>query len=242
MNNDPFSNPIDEGGTTSRTTMFLMIGAVIVGACALVFLAFLWFRPDTNSLVAEYFPSPTPTRQPTGTPAPTRTAIPNLTATQQAWVKPALPPSLGSIQEAREALESGGMYLEAFSSVYPDTPEINQPGDVYIYEVQLSESIPLIWSYGWCTTTQAILDENFTHIELEFTINEALAPFSNFVVNDYERSDGASCREHAALVADWTPGQHILETRITFTQDIDDGWNLYPAGMHAFKYIVTLQP
>lgn len=58
-------------------------------------------------------------------------------------------------------------------------------------------------------------------------------------MNDYERSDGAPCREYVALVDNWPIGQHIIESRITFTQDINDGWDIYPAGTHIFKYFVN---
>ena len=121
-------------------------------------------------------------------------------------------------------------------------PDINQPGDIYIFEIQLTKSEPLVWSYGWCTTTQEILEENFAHIQLEFTLNETMVPLGNFTIVESQREDGSPCREYAALVNEWTEGQHQLESRITFTQDIDDGWNVYPAGTHTFKYIVTIQP
>jgi hypothetical protein len=145
-------------------------------------------------------------------------------------------------EDARSAYDSGGAYLEAFAWTFPDMPEVNQPGDLYLFDVQLFESNPLLWSYGWCTTTQAILEENFRYIELEFTLNENTVPLGNFAVVEYMREDGSPCREYLALVDEWTPGQHQLETRVTFTQAIHDGWNLYPAGAHVFKYLVTMNP
>ena len=121
-----------------------MLGGLMVSICALFLLAYFWFQPDQTSLIAKYFPSSTPTPKPTHTPAPTRTPLPNLTATQQAWVKPSQPPSLGNAEEARTASDSGVAYLEAASLVFPDMPDINQPGDIYIFEIQLTESVPLI--------------------------------------------------------------------------------------------------
>lgn len=238
MNKDIEPNSAEE--SSHRSSTYAMFGIVAVGLCALLFLAYQWLQPVGYSLIAQYFPSPTPSRQPTGTPAPTRTPLPNLTATQQAWVKPAQLPSLGSAEEAREAVDIGVFYLEAFSTVFPDLPEINQPGDVYLYEIQLFDTMPLVWSYAWCTTTQEILEENFTHIQLEFIVNETPVPPDQFAVIDYQRSDDAPCREYAVLVKEWTPGQHQLESRVTFTQSIHDGWDLYPGGTHIYKYIVTV--
>jgi hypothetical protein len=224
----------------NQTTIIAMSGVVVMGLCGLFYIVSQLFHPVSSSLIAEYFPSPTPTRVPTSTPASTRTPPTNLTATQQAWGKPAESPSLASAAEAGTALDSGVNHLEGYAYVVPDTPAINQPGDVYSYEIQLTESTPLVWSYGWCTTTQAILEENFSHINLEFTINGTAVSSGSFAVTEYERSDGGRCREHAALVNDWPPGQHIIESRITFTQDINDGWDIYPAGTHIFKYLVTV--
>lgn len=215
---------------------------IAFSACALVFVASQWLLPNAGSLVDRYFPTNTAEPPPTFTPAPTRTPVPNLTATQQAWAPPAQSPRLGSADEALNAVNDGNATLETYAYSYPDTSGINQPGDVYVYEIALTEATPLVWSYGWCTTTQSILEENFSHIRLEFVLNGSPVSSGSFTVTEYERSDGGKCREHAALVVDWPTGTHQLESRITFTQAIDDGWDVYPAGTHTFKYLVTVNP
>ena len=230
------------GGSNRQVMIFAMAGIVLTGVCALLFLAYQWIQSGDSSLIAQYFPSPTPTRVPTSTAVPTRTPVPDLTATQAAWVKPAQSPTMASASDAQSAYDAGGSYLEAYAWTFPDTPDVNQPGDVYTYEVQLTESVPLLWSYGWCTTTEAILEDNYRYIQLEFVLNETVIPLSNFIAVDYARDDGSPCREYVGLVETWTTGQHQLETRITFTQDIHDGWDLYSAGTHVFKYLVTVQP
>ena len=131
-------------------------------------------------------------------------------------------------------------YLENIASAIPDMPEVNQPGDVYIYEIQLDKPEPLLWSYGWCTTTQTILKENFTHIQIEFNINAEPVSTDHFLIQDENRDDGSPCRNYTATINEWPKGQHQLEVRVTFTQPTDDGWNLYPEGTHIFKYIVTV--
>lgn len=89
---------------------------------------------------------------------------------------------------------------------------------------------PSIWSYGWCTTTLEILEDNFAHIQIEFTVNESPVPSANIAVIETSREDGSPCREFVALAETWTPGQHHLEIRVAFTQDIHDGWDLSPPG------------
>lgn len=232
--------PAVELSRDNQTILVTMLGVVVIGICALFFMASVWLGPNTDSLIDSQFPSPTPMRESPATPAPTRTIVPDLTATQGAWTRPAELPSLGNAQDVRSALNAGTSTLESFAFVFPSTPEINQPGDVYVYEIQLTESLPLVWSYGWCTTTQSILEDNFSHIQLNFVLNETAIPSSVLAATDYQRDDGSACREIAALVQSWTTGTHQLETRITFTQAIHDGWNLFPAGTHTYKYVVTL--
>jgi hypothetical protein len=244
MNDDNLeTTSIEEGDQKRRNLIIAMVGIVAVGCFALFFLAFFWFRPGQSSPLSKYFPSATPTRRPTRTPAPNQTPLPNLTATQLAWVKPAESPSLASVEEAKTTFESGVVYLETYASVSPEMPEINQPGDVYIYEIPLpgSNQFPVAWSYGWCASQKEIMEDNFKYIQLDFLINESPASLENFAVIDTPHDDGSYCREYAALVDNWPEGVHHLETHVTFTQDVHDGWNLYPAGTHTYLYIVTVE-
>jgi hypothetical protein len=225
-----------------RTLILSLIGLVAIGACALLYLAFLWNQSDGDSFFTEAFPSSTATRRPTLTPEPSLTSIPFPTATRGAWVKPAIPPTLASPEQASAAYLNGDAFLEVYASVYPELPDINQAGDVYAYELQLMESVPLVWLYGWCTTTQAILEENFRSIQLEFTLNETVVPLDTFAIVEITREDGSPCRDYVALIESWPAGEHRLESRINFTQPINDGWNLYPAGIHIYQYSVIVSP
>ena len=245
MNNDDLDpTSIEETDQKRRVLMYSMLGVVVIGCLVLAFLGYLWFVPAENSPFAQFFASPTPTPRPTRTPAaPNQTPQADLTATQQAWVKPAESPSLATMEEADAAFKAGAVYLETFASVKPELPEINQPGDLYLYEVPLpgSGQFPAVWSYGWCASLKQILEDNFNSIQLEFTINGATATLDHFVVINTENEDGSACREYAALLTTWPSGQHHLETRVTFTEDVHDGWNLFPAGTHTLKYIVIVE-
>jgi hypothetical protein len=72
---DTTSQPLEEDGSGQRLVWFLL-GVAALGCGLLFALAFLYFRPNGQVLIDQYFPSPTA--------APTRTAAPNLTATQKA--------------------------------------------------------------------------------------------------------------------------------------------------------------
>lgn len=240
MNTDPNLTPIEEADAKKRTLILAMSGVIVFSIFVLFTLAFFWFQPAQNGLLAKYFPSPTATRRPVNTPVPTRTLVPDLTATQSTWTKSGQSPTLGSVEETQNALEAGMNYLEGFAFVVPDTPEINQPGDIYVYEIQLDQSESVIWSYGWCTTSQTILTENFTHMQVVFIINEAPTAPDHFLIQDEISDDGSACREYTTTLNSWPNGQHQLEVRVTFTSPTDDGWNLYPAGTHTFKYMVSV--
>lgn len=240
MSADLNPTPIEEADAQKRRIIFTMGGIIVASLCALFTFAFFWFQPSENTLFAKYFPSPTITRRPANTPVPTKTPIPNLTATQLAWIKPSQSPTLGTAEEAQKAVEDGMSYLESFASVTPDTPDVNQPGDIYVFEIQMDQSESVIWSYGWCTTTQTILEENFNHMQIEFVVNGESVARDHLFIQDTTRDDGSPCRDYNATIKEWSKGQYQLEVRVTFTTPTNDGWNLYPAGTHTFKYIVTI--
>src|SRR5262245_37948833 len=70
--------PVEED-SSGRNLVWFLLGVAGLGCGLLFALALLFFRPDAQALIDQYFPSPTSTT--TGTPTPTRT--PNLIATQR---------------------------------------------------------------------------------------------------------------------------------------------------------------
>jgi hypothetical protein len=92
MNDISVSSPFDEEDKANRRTILLVsLGLVSLCCCGLVAAALFWFKPDPQALIAQYFPSSTPTESPTPshTPTPratatnTSTPTPNLTATAE---------------------------------------------------------------------------------------------------------------------------------------------------------------
>ena len=221
--------------------LWYTIGGITLIACFALFLVAFSAYQSARSQKHEVPTLPTP--RPTFTPRPT--ATPNLTATQIAWVKPSGSPILAKAEEAYRANEEKSVdTLMQRSIIIPEQPEINQPGDVYIFHIRLNQSEPLRWTYGWCSTTEQILEENFAQMKLEFMVNSAPISDDYIATNIWQRdadSGGGSCRSHIALIADWPSGTHQLEVRVTFLLPTNDGWNLYPAGMHIFRYFVSVE-
>jgi hypothetical protein len=79
-------------------------------------------------------------------------------------------------------------------------------------------------------------------MQIVFNLNSEPVPQRYIAVTESQRStDGGYCRTYSVLITIWPDGQHQLETRVTFMQPTHDGWNLYPTGMHMFKYFVTVE-
>ncbi len=72
---DTTSQPLEEDGS-GRRLVWVLLGVVALGCGLLFALAFLFFRPDAQALVDQYFPSATPTQTATRRPTPTSTSSP----------------------------------------------------------------------------------------------------------------------------------------------------------------------
>ena len=172
----------------------------------------------------------------------TQMAVTQIAATQMAWVKPLASPSVGSVEEAKQTVKAGDIPdLKEFVFDYPDIPDINQPGDIYIFNVNYTDE-PATWTYGWCATTSEILDDNFKHMEVTFIINQSQVSSNHLYIDHTEREDDSPCWTYVALLNSWPDGVHRLDIQVAFTEPVDDGWNTYPKGAHIFRYFVTVQP
>jgi hypothetical protein len=238
----PTENNVPQGQDfkTTKTDRMLWytIGGIVISACIVMILLAFSVYHSMQSQVQEIFTVGTPVT--TYTPRPAIT--PNLTATQRAWIKPSQSPALASVEDVKTALnDDNTKYIEQYAVSFPDFPDINQPGDIYGYEIHINPSMTALWSYGWCTTTSEILDQNFAQMKVEFVMNGAPVSKDQLAGYDYQRFDGGQCRSLAALITAWPPGEHQLEVRVTFLQPTDDGWDIYPAGAHIFKYFVYVE-
>src|SRR6185369_11670618 len=72
-------SPLDEGGTSRRTVLLLSVGIMALCCGVLAVGAFVYYKPNPQALLAQYFPSATLT--PSLTPTPTVTATITLTPT-----------------------------------------------------------------------------------------------------------------------------------------------------------------
>ena len=119
--------------------------------------------------------------------------------------------------------------------------QLSQAGEVYTYTIPLNTSQDLMWVYAWCAADQASFDDNWSKIKLDFSINGQTVSQDDFALLEGEFND-VICRLYYTVLTDFTIGEHILRTNVTFTDPLNDGLSDedYPAGTYIYEYHVIL--
>ena len=210
---------------------------------------------------------PTPTFRPVPTLAPIPTLPPEEAPTQpsgqgQPTLPVAVPTELQGVvptqlqgfvagaklstpDETKTALSGGNppQTLETLATEQYTDSELQQMNHTFPYTIQLSGEQPVLWTWGWCATTQDILNQNLQHITVAFSMNGQPVPLDQFYVSDSQGTDAQGntlpCHSWATVASNWPPVS-ALQTVVTFDAKINDGMNDYPAGNQTFVYAVTL--
>jgi len=146
-------------------------------------------------------------------------------------------PRIESRSESEAALAAGVPWLTELAQ--EDYDVTSQAGETYTYTVYLDESRDVMWVYGWCATTKELLGQNWDNITLAFSMNGEDVPLDRFARLEHGL-DGQECRLYYALVTDWPVGEYVLTTEVTFETELDDGTDVFPAGTHYYKHVVTV--
>jgi C-terminal processing protease CtpA/Prc len=149
-------------------------------------------------------------------------------------------PTMASKSDAATALSSNVPYLEQKASEQYQPSDTAKPGKLS-YTVSLTPSDQVIWGYGWCATTQDILNTNLKSIKLKFTLDGKDVPVSAMQV-DNTPSGGQQCQTTYTALSNWPTGSHHITTTATFTGKINDGTSDYAAGDYVLDYTVNVQP
>ncbi len=156
-----------------------------------------------------------------------------------AGITPEASPKVGSKSEAQAAFQSQTDWLDMHVQETYTESELAQAGRTYTYTVPLGQSRDLIWIYAWCTSDEEHFEDNWSKIELEFTLNGEIIPIDDFV--ELEGVFGGNqCRAYYTLLSDWAVGEHIVTTTVTFAESLNDGITEadFPAGTHVYEYRV----
>jgi len=158
-----------------------------------------------------------------------------------AGMEPSAPPKLVSGTDAEEVLLAGTDFLEDVAREDYTAEELETPDSTFTYTVALSSPKSLIWAYGWCASTEEVLDENFEHIQLKFILEGSEVSEEKLATYEYSPS-GMECRLIYAALTDWKAGEHHMETYVTFDQAINDGTADNPASTRVYQYNVYVKP
>lgn len=119
------------------------------------------------------------------------------------------------------------------------TEDLVKPG-IRTFTVKITDEKPTYFGYGWCTTTEEILKQNFEHIKVKLYFNndelggDVVHPLS------ITRTDGLVCVDFGVLLSEWSNGEYRLKAIATFDDKINDGIADYAAGDYVFDYNVTV--
>ncbi len=165
--------------------------------------------------------------------------IENLNKPIGAGIEPEHPPTVGSVAESQAALQAETSWLDDLAQETYNEDELSLAGRVYTYTVPLYNGEDVIWAYAWCTADEESFIDNWSKIIVEFAINGEEIQLNDFAVLEGEFS-GNHCRLYYAVLQDWSVGEHIISTKVTFTGPVNDGIvsKDFPTGTHVYEYHV----
>lgn len=139
-----------------------------------------------------------------------------------------------------ETLKTGEwVYLQSLAKESYTEDEFGKPGTL-TFTVDITDAKPTYFNYGWCTTTEEILQQNFEHIRVALYFNgEELGKDVVHPVS-FTRPDGFMCLDFGVLMSDWPPGEYKLKAVAIFDEKINDGAADFEAGDYIYEYNVTV--
>jgi hypothetical protein len=131
-------------------------------------------------------------------------------------------------------------YLQALAEEKYTEANFAKPGTL-TFTVKITNDTPTYFNYGWCTTSEEILKQNFEHIMVRLYFNDDELGTDVVHPVSYTRTDGLVCLDIGVLMSDWPAGNYKLESAVTFDEKINDGLDDYEAGDYIHQYNVTVE-
>ncbi len=92
------------------------------------------------------------------------------------------------------------------------------------------EPEPVIWKRSWCAKNKETLAENLKSISWKFEAdNQSFSP-DIFDIKTTNNQSVGECEEHSLILDNWPVGKHTLKSIISLADDINDGFQQFPAG------------
>jgi eukaryotic-like serine/threonine-protein kinase len=115
-----------------------------------------------------------------------------------------------------------------------------------IFTINSQPEVPMVWLWGWCATSDEILEQNMAKIVVVFNADGYTIPKDRLANETYESTDpdykGWKCRNYLTVLRDWKPGTYRLTETITFSSAINDGKDTFEAGNMTREYTVNIAP
>jgi hypothetical protein len=237
-----------------RISLMISIMALCALSCQTVTRMFTLSSPTPRPLPTRARPTQARPRPTATTPqgeAPTQPESQTPTQPGGAVSTPATPgtggaPTLSSPADTETALSGSTppQFLEELATEQYSPSQMQQMNHAFPYTIMLKGEQPVLWQWGWCATTQTILDQNLKQITAAFSMNGQPVDLSQFYAYDSQQTDPTTnttlpCHSLATVVSNWPKGATALQTVVTFASKINDGMNDYAAGNQTFNYAVT---
>lgn len=134
------------------------------------------------------------------------------------------------------------VYLQSLAQEEYTSEELDRktPGTL-TFTIKITDETPTYFNYGWCTTTQEVLEQNFEHITIKLYFNEEQLGSDVIHPVQFTRPDGLVCVDFGVMMSEWPNGTYTLEAVSTFDETINDGIADYAAGDYIFVYNVTVE-
>ena len=132
------------------------------------------------------------------------------------------------------------VYLQSLAKEQYTEADFAKPGTL-TFNINITDDKSTYFNYGWCTTTEEILQQNFEHISVKLYFNDQ--ELGSDVVHpvSFTSPDGLVCVDFGVMMSDWPNGTYKLEAVSTFNERINDGLADYEAGDYVFVYNVTVE-
>ncbi len=213
----------------------------VQAAIGILLLAFVILFPMWP-LISAFLPGPTPTPMPSPTKIPTVPTLDVPAVVAPTLLQPATDhPTLASIEQSKAIYSSNGPSIEALAREQYLPADFAKPGTLSYTVPLASAGQQVLWQYGWCATTSAILAADLKSIQLQFVLDGEPVPLDDFAVDDSPAKNGEQCRTFYLALGPWPVGTHDLTTTATFTGAVNDGNSDYAPGDYVLDYVVIIQ-
>lgn len=118
--------------------------------------------------------------------------------------------------------------------------EILTPG-TYTFNCETSPNQPVVIDFGWCATTQAVLDENWSSMEYRLKIGSMIVNLDRVAyLSDYQGQQGY-CRAYRTYATNFPSGLTNINVFQNVSAPINDGTSDYKSGLYTQEFQLTVR-